>query len=51
MHRREASGPGPLAIQLGERETLLWAAAFRNTRHGLDENSRRDLAAEGRTIT
>ena len=51
MHRREASGPGPLAIQLGEQETLLWAAAFRNTRHGLDENSRRDLAAEGRTIT
>ena len=51
MHRREASGPGPLAIELGEQETLLWAAAFRNTRHGLDENSRRDLAAEVRTIT
>ena len=51
MHRREATAPGPLAIQLGEQETLLWAAAFRNSRHGLDERSRRDLAAEGRTIT
>ena len=50
MHRREASGPGPLTIQLGEGETLLWAAAFRNDRHGLDERSRRDLAAAGRTI-
>ena len=51
MHRREADAPGPLAIQLGEQETLLWAAAFRNSRHGLDESSRRDLAAQGRTIT
>ena len=50
MHRREAAAPGPLAIQLGERENLLWAAAFRNDSHGLDERSRHDLAAEGRTI-
>ena len=51
MHRRKASRPGPLTIQLGEGETLLWAAAFRNDRHGLDERNRRDLEAEGRAIT
>ena len=51
MHRKEATAAGPLHLELGEEETLLWAAAFRNDRHGLDERSRRDLHAEGRTIT
>jgi len=51
MHQKEASGPGPLTLELQDDESLLWAAAFRKGDRGLEEASRHDLEPESRRVS
>ena len=51
IRQTEASGPGPMSLEIEADERLLWAAAFKKNDSGLEEASRHDLEPEGQMVS